>query len=696
MRHHLIACLLAATAACAAERINHEGRILGTLPAVTTPTLFNTPAADAVVAAMQIMPRDNPWNEDISTRPLLANSAAMMDVIRAQFSASRQRAVLFEEMNYVLVPDAQPLVDINFTLYYEDADFNGGTSPIGRYPIPTNQPVEAWPANGEELYAYQRMTGGDRHSITVQPGVGRYFETWLATLTSNTPAWEASNGAVFNLASNAIRTPDGIGSGDAAGLPMFPALVRYDEIQRGVVEHALRLIVGRTRDHHIYPATHDASVPRTTDPNVPAMGERLRLKSSFVIPASWSAAERAVGVALKKYGAIMADNGGFFSMSICPDDRWAPGTWSHFTTGAASDFLDISNFEVVQTTGPNEGPRSPNPPTAHAGADQTTYVVSGATLVGSATGSGLTTQWYAYNFAAQPGTVTFGTPNALTTTASFSAPGTYTLMLKASDGVHTPAYDAVVVTVNAGTPDAVAPTITTPASGPGAVAGTTAALSVVASDNLSTTLLTYTWTVASWSGGGASGATFSPNGTNAAANTTMTFHHAGSYTCTVTVRDSGGNTVNSTTGTMVVAQTPTAVTIAETALTVAAGGSLVLHASLRDQFADAISAGTAVWTVLPGGAGGSIAVDGTYTAPAAPTVWTDQVRATFGALNRTAVVTIIAPGGGTPTASGSGGGSCGAGGTAGLILAGLCVLGLRRRRGHDRHDRRPHFIAGRR
>lgn len=684
MRHHLIACLFAAGALGAAERINHEGRILGTLPTVTTPTLFNTPAADAVVSAMQIMPRDNPWNEDISTRPLLANSAAMMSVIRGQFSGNRQRAVLFEEMNYVLVPDAQPLVDINFTLYYEDADFNGGTSPIGRYPIPTNQPVEAWPANGEELYAYQRMTGGDRHSITVLPGAGRYFETWLATLTSNTPAWEASNGAIFNLASNAIRTPDGIGSGDAAGLPMFPALVRYDEIQRGVVEHALRLIVGRTRDHHIYPATHDASVPRTTDPNVPAMGERLRLKSSYVIPASWSAAERAVGVALKKYGAIMADNGGFFSMSICPDDRWAAGTWSHFTTGAANDFLDINNFEVVQTTGVNEGPRSPNPPTANAGADQTAYVATGATLTGSVTGSGLTTRWYAYNYAAQPGTVTFATPNALTTTASFSAAGTYTLMLQASDGVHTPAYDAVVVTVNAGTPDAIAPTITTPASGPGTVTGTTAALSVVASDNLSTALLTYTWAVASWSGGGAgaSGATFAPNGTNAAANATATFHHAGSYTFTVTVRDSGGNTVTSTTGTVVVAQTPTAVAITETAPSVATGGTLVLHASLRDQFADTISAGTAVWTVLPGGAGGSIAVNGTYSAPAAPTIWTDQVRATIGALSSTVTIHLTTTGSGTATPNQGTGesGSCGLGGTSGLILCCLLVLGLRRRR----------------
>jgi PKD repeat protein len=528
---------LCAAPLAAAERINHEGRILGDLPTVTAPILFNTAAADAVVSALQIMPRDNPWNEDISARPLLANSDAMIAAIRAQFTqANRKRAVLFQEMNYVLVPDGQPLVDINFTLYYEDADFNGGTSPVGRYPIPANQPVEGWPANGEELYAYQRMTGGDRHTITVQPGAGRFFETWLGVLTANTPAWEASNGAIFNLASNAIRTPDGIGSGDAAGLPMLPALVRYDEIQRGVVEHALRLIVGRTRDHHIYPATHDASVPRTTDPNVPAMGERLRLKASFAIPASWTPAERAVAVALKKYGAIMADNGGFFSMSICPDDRWAPGTWDHFATGAASDFLDISNFEVIQTTGPSEGPRSPGAPTANAGADQTTTLAAGATLAGTVTGSGLTTQWYLYPYATQPGTVTFATPAALTTTATFSAAGTYTLMLKASDGVHTPAYDAVLVTVGAAPADTTAPVIDTLAASPNPVTAGSATLSATAHDNVAVT----GWQWSRVSGPGTVGFTAATQASSGA-----TFLSAGTYVLRLTVRDAAGNSASS-------------------------------------------------------------------------------------------------------------------------------------------------------
>lgn len=450
MHRILFASVLASGAVMAAERINHEGRILGDQPVVTTPILFNTTAADAIVSTMQIMPRDNPWNEDISARPLLSNSAAMMAVIRGQFSGNRQRAVLFQEMNYVLVPDNQALANINFTLYYGDSDFNGGTSPIGRYPIPANQPVEGWPDGVNDLATYQRMTGGDRHTITVQPGNGNYFETWLSVLTNNTPAWEASNGALFHLTSNALRTPDGIGSGDAAGLPMFPSLVRYDEIQRGVVEHALRLIVKNTRAAHIYPATHHASVPSTTDPNVPAMGQRLRLKSSFVIPSSWSSAERAVGVALKKYGAIMADNGSFCSMSICPDDRWAAGIWDHFQTGAASDFVDINNFEVIQTTDATEGPRSTGAPTAAAGLDQAVTLAAGATLSGSATGSGIVTRWYLYPYATAPGTVVIANPASLSTTATFSANGTYILMLSASDGVHTPAFDAVQITVGAG------------------------------------------------------------------------------------------------------------------------------------------------------------------------------------------------------------------------------------------------------
>ena len=140
--------------------------------------------------------------------------------------------------------------------------------------------------------------------------------------------WEASNGAKFDLNSDALR-PAAWTSGDAAGLPMFPALVRYDECERGMVEHALRLVVKHTRADFIYPARHYASVPYTTDANVPAMGQRLRLKSSFAVPDNWTVQEKAVLRAFKKYGALVADNGNFFSISVTPDDRWPGGAFDH-------------------------------------------------------------------------------------------------------------------------------------------------------------------------------------------------------------------------------------------------------------------------------------------------------------------------------------------------------------------------------
>ncbi len=462
VRTAFAACLFAASLG-AAERINHAGRILGPAPVVTTPVLFNTAQADAIVAAMQIMPRNSPWNEDISKRPVHADSAAIMARIRSDLVAinpNRNRLRVFAEMNYVLVPDGQPLVNQRFTTYPDDSDFNGGTTPIATWPIPTTMPVETWPSGrpaGETLEQWQRDSanaGGDRHAIVVQPGAGRLFESWQAKLTGNTPAWEASNGAIFPLASNTLR-PVGWTSGDAAGLPMFPALIRFDECERGVIEHALRIVVNKSRKASIYPATHYAS--SLTDASYPAMGQRVRLKSSFAISAGWSKQSKAVAAALKKYGALVADNGGFFSVSACPDDRFPAGCFNDVQT------IDIDQFEVVSTTGPAEGPRAANEPAVDAGADQTVMLASGAalsgTVTGTAIGSSITSVWSLYDAANAPGTATFADPAALATSVVFSSAGAYTLLIAVDDGVHATAYDAVIVTVVAGAGSNPAPTL---------------------------------------------------------------------------------------------------------------------------------------------------------------------------------------------------------------------------------------------
>jgi hypothetical protein len=132
--------------------------------------------------------------------------------------------------------------------------------------------------------------------------------------------WTASGAAIFDLKSNKLR-PDGWTSADAAGLPIFPATVRYDEIQRGMVEHAMRVSARKTRRSYVYPATHYAS--RETDENLPRMGERLRLKKDFDI-SGFSPAAQAILKGLKKYGMFVADNGLEWAISVAPDSRIPP------------------------------------------------------------------------------------------------------------------------------------------------------------------------------------------------------------------------------------------------------------------------------------------------------------------------------------------------------------------------------------
>lgn len=439
-----VALILLVVSSSRAERINQEGRILEPLPVVTNAILFNTNFADAVVSNMQIFPVTNPWNEDISRRPLLPNSDAMIAQINSDAS-NHQGVSIFQEMNFVLVPDTQALVSNKFVTYLGDSDLNGGHSPYGLYPIPTNMPVEEWPTGtgSETLVQWQADNNGDdRHSIIVQPGAGFIFETWKALRKGTN--WQAANGAIFDLKSNTMRE-DGLTSGDAAGFPMFPALVRYDECQRGMVEHACRLVVVKSRSEHIYPARHDAGSVDASQTNYPAMGQRLRLKASFVIPANWTKAEKAFALGLKKYGAMVSDNSSsFFSISITPDDRWGD-----VFDDISRAQIGITNFEVVQTTDEFEGPRSPGAPTANAGPDQNVPLAAGAQLHGfvSYTNTMPVISWKLYS---GPGNANFSNASQTNASVTFSAPGAYTLMLSADDGVHAVAYDAVVIIVTNG------------------------------------------------------------------------------------------------------------------------------------------------------------------------------------------------------------------------------------------------------
>jgi hypothetical protein len=310
---------------------------------ITAPIMFGTPEADRVLAGLQVFPPDNPWNEDISKRPVAADSTAIVASIGADAPLGYNL-----DMNFVIVPPDQPRVPVKITMYPNESD-------PGPFPVPANAPIENWPlahnedtgalpAAGVTLEQFQRVGTGDRHLIVVDPGNGRVHEFWQARLTDQ--GWEASQVSTFDLTSNTMR-PEGWTSSDAAGLPIFPSIVRYDEVARGEVNHALRVTVRRSRHAYVYPARHFAS-PHM-DPALPRMGERLRLRASFDT-SGFPPHARVILEALKKYGMFVADNGQDWLLSISPDRRF-----SGLETLAK---VKGSDFEVIVPTGPTEGPRA--------------------------------------------------------------------------------------------------------------------------------------------------------------------------------------------------------------------------------------------------------------------------------------------------------------------------------------------------
>ncbi|HNT86010.1 MAG TPA: hypothetical protein PKN51_12740 [Ottowia sp.] len=255
-------------------------------------------------------PADNAWNTDISARPVDPNSDALIASIgldrglHPDFGAGLYQGQPIG-IPYVVVPGTQPRVAVQFTDYGDESD-------PGPYPIPPDAPIEGGPASS-----------GDRHVIVIDRDAGRLYEMGNSYPQAD-GSWRASGGAVFHLDSNAVRptAQPGWTSADAAGLPIFPGLVRYDEaaLGPGGIRHALRFTVSRTRRAYVPPATHWAS--SNTSADLPPMGMRVRLKASYVIPAGFSAETRAILTALKTYGMLVADNGSNWYLSGAPDARW--------------------------------------------------------------------------------------------------------------------------------------------------------------------------------------------------------------------------------------------------------------------------------------------------------------------------------------------------------------------------------------
>ncbi len=265
-----------------------------TTQTITGPTV--SASSGPTIANCPVFPADNPWNQVVSGLAVHPNSANFIASINStkQFLHADFGSDPTYGIPYVVVNGSQPKVPITFTAYGDESD-------PGPYPIPANAPVEA---------------GGDRHVLTIDGDNCMLYEMFGAAY--NGSGWNADSGAVFNFRSNALRTL-GWTSADAAGLPIFPGLVRYDEIQAGVINHALRFTVQDSQHAYILPATHFAS--SSTNPNLPPMGLRVRLKASFDI-SGYTGASKIILQALKTYGMIVADNGSSWFISGATDSRW--------------------------------------------------------------------------------------------------------------------------------------------------------------------------------------------------------------------------------------------------------------------------------------------------------------------------------------------------------------------------------------
>jgi hypothetical protein len=278
-------------------------------------------------------PADNPWNMDIFSAPVDTNSSALISSIGLSAAlhpdfGSGLYAGAPIGIPYVVVTSSQPSVTIQFVAYGDESD-------PGPYPVPISAPIEGQQADGS-------VFGGDRHVLVIDRDANRLYELANAYSQSN-GAWQASCGAIFHLDSNTVRPSGQPGwtSADAAGLPIFPGLVRYEEAASGAIRHALRFTVSSTRRAYVSPATHWAS--SNTSPNLPPMGMRVRLKSTYVIPTNFSSESKAILQALKTYGMFVADNGSNWFISGTPDPRWD-------NDALVSELGSVkgSNFEVVR------------------------------------------------------------------------------------------------------------------------------------------------------------------------------------------------------------------------------------------------------------------------------------------------------------------------------------------------------------
>jgi hypothetical protein len=292
-----------------------------------------------------LFPPDNIWNVPVDHLPVHPNSAAYVDTIgRFEYMHADFGSGIWPPegggpigIPYVIVPGNQPKVPISF--YY------GDESDPGPYPIPPNPPIEGGP-----------NSDGDRHTLVLDGDNCILYEIFDAHPQAG-GSWQAGSGAIYDLNSHALR-PAGWTSADAAGLPILPGLVRYDEVASGAINHAIRFTAPETRREYVWPARHFAS--DLTGEQYPPMGQRLRLRADFDM-SGYAPEVQVILRAMQKYGIILADNGSPWFISGVPDERWNNDHLHqlHQLTGNDFEAVDVSSLMIDPDSGQADVPVSP-------------------------------------------------------------------------------------------------------------------------------------------------------------------------------------------------------------------------------------------------------------------------------------------------------------------------------------------------
>jgi len=380
------------------------------------------------IGTCTVLPAANIWNTPVDQLPVSGSSSAWVTTIgttktvHADFGSGLYNNAPIG-IPFITVPGTQPKYPATFT-YADESD-------TGPYAVPLNAPIEGG-----------STSSGDRHALAIDVDNCILYELYAAYPQTN--SWQAGSGAIFNLLSNALR-PSGWTSTDAAGLPVFPGLVRYDEVVAGAINHALRFTVPQTQRAFVWPARHYAST--LTGTQYPPMGARFRLKADFNI-SGYSAANQVILTALKKYGMMLADNGSAWFLSGAPDSRWDNNDLHLLGNipGSAFEAVDVSSLMID----PNSGEAKEPSGVSVAVTPSTATLTVNGTQQFSATVTGSTSQTVNWSVNGAPGGNT--TVGLIDSTGFYRAPAAVpsggSVLVQAASAATPSAVGSATVTIN--------------------------------------------------------------------------------------------------------------------------------------------------------------------------------------------------------------------------------------------------------